>query len=126
MKILTKWWTVLLTITGFACLHIANPDFIQSIEYSYYDSLQQAKEVEAIEEIVLVNIDETAIAAEGQYPWPRGAVADYIRNGPADSLYVLNVIYSEEDRFKEDHLLAEAMAEKAVPYYYTLTFKFEI
>ena len=114
MKILTKWWTVLLTITGFACLHIANPDFIQSIEYSYYDSLQQAKEVEAIEDIVLVNIDETAIAAEGQYPWPRGAVADYIRNGPADSLYVLNVIYSEEDRFKEDHLLAEAMAEKAV------------
>ena len=114
MKILTKWWTVLLTITGFACLHIANPDFIQSIEYSYYDSLQQEKEVEAIEDIVLVNIDETAIAAEGQYPWPRGAIADYIRNGPADSLYVLNVIYSEEDRFKEDHLLAEAMAEKAV------------
>ena len=114
MKILTKWWTVLLTITGFACLHIANPDFIQSIEYSYYDSLQQAKEVEAIEDIVLVNIDETAIAAEGQYPWPRGAIANYIRNGPADSLYVLNVIYSEEDRFKEDYLLAEAMAEKAV------------
>lgn len=114
MKILTKWWTVLLTITGFACLHIANPDFIQSIEYSYYDALQQAQETEIIEDIVLVNIDERAISTEGQYPWPRGSVADYIRNGPDDSLYVLNVIYSEEDRFKEDNLLAEAMSTKAV------------
>lgn len=114
MKILTKWWTVLLTITGFACLHIANPDFIQSIEYSYYDALQQAEETEIIEDIVLVNIDERAISTEGQYPWPRGSVADYIRNGPDDSLYVLNVIYSEEDRFKEDNLLAEAMSTKAV------------
>ena len=114
IKHLTKWWTVLITIAGFAALSIVNPNIIQSIEYAYYDSLQQAKEKEIIEDVVLINIDEKAISAKGQYPWPRGSVADYIRNGPADSLYVLNVIYSEQDRFKEDHLLAEAMAEKAV------------
>ena len=64
--------------------------------------------------MVLVNIDETAISAEGQYPWPRGSVAKYLDSGPDDSLYVLNVIYSEADRFKEDHLLQNAMATKAV------------
>jgi adenylate cyclase len=114
IKQLTKWWTVLITIAGFATLSIVNPNIIQSIEYAYYDTLQQNKEKEIIEDVVLVNIDEAAISAEGQYPWPRGSVAKYLRNGPADSLYVLNVIYSEKDRFNEDHLLAEAMAEKAV------------
>jgi len=113
-KYITKWWSVLFTIAGFVALSISNPSFIQTLEYSYYDSLQQNKEKEIIEDVVLVNIDERAISAKGQYPWPRGSVADYLRDGPADSLYVLNVIYSEADRFKEDHLLAEAMADKAV------------
>ena len=114
IKQLTKWWTVLFTIAGFAAISISNPNIIQSIEYAYYDALQQNKTKEIIEEVVLVNIDERAISAKGQYPWPRGSVADFLRNGPDDSLYVLNVIYSEEDRFKEDHLLQEAMATKAV------------
>jgi adenylate cyclase len=114
MKWLTKWWTVLITITGFATLSISNPNFIQSIEYSYYDYLHSKKEKIASEDIVLVNIDENAIAKNGQYPWPRGSVADYINAGPADSLYVLNMIYSESDRFGEDNQLAEAMANKAV------------
>ena len=113
-KYLTKWWAVLFTVAGFVSLSITNPSFIQTLEYSYYDSLQQNKTKEIIEDVVLVNIDEAAISAEGQYPWPRGSVAKYIESGPDDSLYVLNVIYSEEDRFKEDHLLQEAMATKAV------------
>ena len=114
MKWLTKWWTVLITITGFATLSITNPNFIQSIEYSYYDYLHSKKEKIVSSDIVLVNIDENAIAKNGQYPWPRGSVADYINSGPADSLYVLNMIYSESDRFGEDNQLAEAMANKAV------------
>ena len=113
-RYLTKWWMVLLTIAGFATLSISNPSFIQSLEYNYYDSLQQAKEKEIVDQVVLVNIDEKAISSEGQYPWPRGSIAKYLQSGPDDSLYVLNIIYSEEDRFKEDHLLAEAMASKAV------------
>ena len=113
-KYLTKWWAVLFTVAGFVSLSITNPSFIQTLEYSYYDSLQQNKTKEIIEDVVLVNIDEAAISAEGQYPWPRGSVAKYIESGPDDSLYVLNIIYSEKDRFKEDYLLAEAMANKAV------------
>lgn len=114
MKWLTKWWTVLFTIAGFSALQISNPNFIQSIEYSYYDYLHSKKEKIASEDIVLVNIDERAIRAQGQYPWPRGNIADFINAGPADSLYVLNIIYSEEDRFGEDNELAEALANRAV------------
>ena len=113
-KQFTQWWTVLITIVGFGFLHVSNPDMLQSIEYAYYDTLQQNKEKEIVEGIVLVNIDEKAISAEGQYPWPRGSIAKYIESGPADSLYVLNVIYSEEDRFGEDDQLQAAMLNKAV------------
>ena len=110
----TKWWTVLITIAAFAALQISNPSFIQSLTYNYYDLLHQQKETVNVEDIVLVNIDERAIAAEGQYPFPRDIIAKYINNGPADSLYVLNVIYSEPDRFGKDADLAQAMANKAV------------
>jgi len=114
MKWLTKWWTVLITIAGFATLSISNPNFIQSIEYAYYDYLQSEQEKIQSTDIVLVNIDERAIAAEGQYPWPRDIVAKYLNNNSPNSLYVLNMIYSESDRFGGDNQLAEAMAQKAV------------
>lgn len=114
MKWLTKWWTVLITIAGFATLSISNPNFIQSIEYAYYDYLQSEQEKIQSTDIVLVNIDERAIAAEGQYPWPRDVVAKYLNNNSPNSLYVLNMIYSEFDRFGGDGQLAEAMAQKAV------------
>ena len=63
---------------------------------------------------MLVNIDEKAIQQEGQYPWPRDIVAKYINEGPANSLYVLNMIYSEQDRFGGDQALQEAITGNGV------------
>ena len=114
LKYLTKWWTVLITIGAFGALQISNPDIIQSFKYSYYDYLQSTQETIQSNDIVLVNIDEKAIAEEGQYPWPRDIVAKYLNKAPADALNVLNIIYSEQDRFGKDNDLAEAMANKAV------------
>jgi adenylate cyclase len=114
LKYLTKWWTVLITIGAFGALQISNPDIIQSFKYSYYDYLQSTQETIQSNDIVLVNIDEKAIAEEGQYPWPRDIVAKYLNEAPADALNVLNIIYSEQDRFGKDNDLAEAMANKAV------------
>ena len=114
LKYLTKWWTVLITIGAFGALQISNPDIIQSFKYSYYDYLQSTEETIQSNDIVLVNIDEKAIAEEGQYPWPRDIVAKYLNEAPADALNVLNIIYSEQDRFGKDSVLSQAMANKAV------------
>ena len=113
-KYLTKWWTVLITIGAFAALQISNPNIVQSFKYSYYDFLQSKKEVIKSEDIVLVNIDEKAIAQEGQYPWPRDIVAKYLDKAPADALSVFNIIYSEPDRFGKDDILAQSMSQKPV------------
>ena len=111
---MTKWWTVLITIVLFAGLKVWNPDPIKSLRFIQYDYFQQQMEQVDVDDIVLVNIDERAIREEGQYPWPRDIVAKYINNGPADSLYVMNMLYSEKDRFGGDSQLAQAMANRAV------------
>ena len=111
---MTKWWTVLITIALFAAIDIWNPDPLKSLRYIQYDYFQQQMEPIDVEDIVLVNIDEKAIRKEGQYPWPRDTVAKYLNNGPADSLYVMNMLYSEKDRFNGDQALQQAMANKAV------------
>ena len=113
MNHFTKWWTVLITIGLFALLQINNPGFIQSLSYNYYDQLQNQKEVNNVEDIVLVNIDEKAIAKEGQWPWPRGVLARYIGSAPPGNLYVLNILFSEPDRFGQDQELAEALYQQA-------------
>ena len=111
---MTKWWTVLITIALLAGIKIWNPDPVKSLRYIQYDFFQQEQEQVQVDDIVLVNIDEKAIQQEGQYPWPRDIVAKYLNQGPAESLYVLNMIYSEEDRFGGDQALREAMFLKAV------------
>ena len=111
---MTKWWTVLITIALFAGLKVWNPDPVKSLRFIQYDYFQQQMETVNVEDIVLVNIDEKAIKKEGQYPWPRDTIAKYINNGPADSLYVMNMLYSEKDRFNGDQALQQAMANKAV------------
>ena len=113
MNHLTKWWTVLITIGLFSLLQINNPGFIQSLTYNYYDLLQNQKEVNHVEDIVLVNIDERAIAKEGQWPWPRDRIAEYIQYAPPGNLYVLNILFSEPDRFGQDQKLAEALYQQA-------------
>ena len=111
---MTKWWSVLITIGLLACIKIWNPDPLQSLRYIQYDFFQQKQEQVQVDDIVLVNIDEKAIQQEGQYPWPRDIIAKYINQGPNDSLYVLNMIYSEEDRFGGDLELQAAISNKAV------------
>ena len=113
MNLFTKWWTVLITIGLFALIQINNPSFIQSLTYNYYDFLQSKKEINYVDDIVLVNIDERAIAEEGQWPWPRDRLARYIGSAPPGNLYVLNILFSEPDRFGQDSKLAEALYQQA-------------
>ncbi len=111
---MTKWWSVLPLIFLGAFLQISQPDIVKSLSYVYYDYLHSTVEEVDVEDIVLVNIDEKAIQKEGQYPWPRDIIAKYLNPAPGGNLYVLNVLYSEQDRFGKDNELANAFATKAV------------
>ena len=111
---MTKWWSVLPIVLIGCYLQITQPDPIKSLGYLYYDTLHSTVEEVSVDDIILVNIDEKSIQVEGQYPWPRDSIAKYISSAPANNLYVLNVLYSEPDRFGKDKDLAQALANKAV------------
>jgi len=111
---MTRWWSVVPVIVLFAFLKISQSDFVQSIEYSYYDQLQRNHDITKVDDIVLVNIDEKAIEKEGQYPWPRQTVAKYIDQAPNNSLLVSTMIWSEKDRFAGDQELSQSLSQKAV------------
>ncbi len=67
---MTKWWSVLPIIFLFAFLKVQQGDIVKTVQYSFYDYLQQSQEQISVDDIVLINIDEKAIELEGQYPWP--------------------------------------------------------
>ena len=111
---MTKWWSVLPIIFIGCYLQITQPDPVKALGHVYYDTLHSTVEEVSVDDIVLVNIDEKAIQVEGQYPWPRDSIAKYLTDAPAGNLYVLNVLYSEPDRFGKDLELAQALANQAV------------
>lgn len=111
---MTKWWSVLPIIFLFAFLKVQQGDVVKTVQYGFYDFLQQSEERISVDDIVLVNIDEKAIELEGQYPWSRDTIAKYINKTPPSSLIVSTMIWSEEDRFNGDNALAESMSRKAV------------
>ena len=111
---MTKWWSVLPIIFIFCALKVTESDFVKSIEYTYYDQLQRNHEITKVNDIVLVNIDEKAIEKEGQYPWARNTISEYIDKSPINSLIVSTIIWSEQDRFAGDKALSESLSQKAV------------
>lgn len=109
---MTKWWSVLPVIVLFAFLKLTQADIVKTVQFGYYDQLQKNQEIVSVDDIVLVNIDESAIEKEGQYPWPRQTIAKYINSAPNNTLLVSTIIWSEPDRFAGDQELSNSIAQK--------------
>ena len=111
-KLLLSPWTALLTLALVVGIRIADPTFVESVRLRYFDTLvTQPREVLAPDNIVTVNIDETALDKYGQWPLPRVNYAEiiedlYHRNA---SLVVLNVLMAERDRTGGDKDLSAAL-----------------
>lgn len=102
------WSILILGLLGW--LQFSNPDFLESLRLRYFDQLIVNQEpVE--NNIYTVNIDEASIAAQGQWPWPRGDYAALVEDlyARGAGLVVFNVLMSELDRAGEDIVLADTM-----------------
>ena len=114
-KLLLSPWTAVLTLALVAAVRFMDPAFVESVRLRYFDTLITAK-APTQNNVVVVNIDEAALDAKGQWPWPRGEYANlisdlYARNA---GLVVWNVLMPEADRAGEDKMLAELMSIKPV------------
>ena len=116
-KFLLSPWTALLTLALVVGIRIADPTFVESVRLRYFDTLvTQPRAVPAPDNIVTVNIDESALDKYGQWPLPRVNYAEiiedlYHRNA---GLVVLNVLMADRDRTGGDRDLGAALKKYPV------------
>lgn len=112
--LLSPLWSILvLLLVAFA--QYSSPQFLESIKLRYFDQLIVSQDA-VYNNIYTVNIDEAAIEAKGQWPWPRGENARLIEDlyDRGAGLVVFNILMSEVDRFGEDHILEEVLYDYPV------------
>jgi adenylate cyclase len=109
-KALVSPWTALLTLTLIVGLRVADPQFVEKIRLSYFDTLVTSRSAEPIG-VSVVNIDEKSIEKYGQFPFSRDVygkiIADlYKRNA---GLVVFNVLTPDKDRMGQDGAYVAAL-----------------
>ncbi len=73
---------------------------LEAVEFKAYDLRSKLMEtLKSPEEIVIVAIDDDAIAQKGRWPWPRSAIADAVDRIAQDKPRVigLNILFSEPE-----------------------------
>ena len=105
-------WSILILIFILA-LRVWDPWPVETIRLKYLDVLLTLKEEKESELIALYNIDEQALAENGQWPWPRSYLAslntELSQRGAIAVVY--SVLFPEPDRFLEDDEFALSMQE---------------
>lgn len=111
-KILWNPWTAVLTLLVMVAVRYCDGSFVESIRLRYFDQLVTSQPAQAIP-VNIVNIDEATLDKYGQYPFPRDYYANIIKDVYAHGagLVVFNVLMPEADRFKQDTVLADTMAQ---------------
>ena len=107
-----SWKTVLVTIGLLFGLKIWNPYLVENITWSWFDFLHQSKEIEQVDNIVLVDIDERSLEKYGQYPWPRNIYADIMFDTHYSNTHVYTQLFKEPDRFSGDEAFAEGLVNR--------------
>ena len=114
-KLLLNPWTALLTLSLVLLVRVIDPSFVESVRLRYFDTLITSQPDKTTQTVV-VNIDEASLDKYGQFPFPRNIYADivqdlYNRNA---GLVVFNVLMPEQDRFKQDSVLAKTLEKHPV------------
>ena len=112
----SHWLFPVLTLAVLLCLRLSDPFVVEIARLKGFDLLQRSAERFRSEKVILIDINEEAVDVEGQWPWPRGRMADLIdrlRKANAGAI-VLPILFSEPDRFGEDDRLAESISKTRV------------
>jgi adenylate cyclase len=109
-----NWKVVLLTITLLLTVRVMDPKLVEQFRLNYFDALQSYQETIKSDNIVIVDIDESALTKYGQFPFSRDLYADWLNSAPENNVYVFNMGFTEPDRFGKDSVLSESMLGRDV------------
>ena len=115
-KILTHWLVAFITLSLLVFLRVQDGGLTETLRLKSFDYLQSTDTITTSQDIIIVEIDEKSIAANGQWPWPRDKIADLIwqlrQNGAG--MIILPILFAEEDRFGQDMALVESLVDNGV------------
>ena len=101
----------LVVLVGLVALRIFDPWPVETLRLKYFDALFSLGEPKPSEYLAIHDIDEDALAAHGQWPWPRSQLAalndELLAKGASAVVYT--VLFPETDRFGGDQAFAESM-----------------
>ncbi len=84
-----------------AALYLVHPEFIESLQFKVTDGIvADAVEAEITDRVAMVVIDEQALEAWGQWPWPRARLAELLKQiaDMGARSVALDFIMAEPDR----------------------------
>ena len=115
-KLLTHWLTVFITLSVLILLRLQDGGLTETARLKSFDYLQSTDTVIESKDIVVVEVDEAAIEAFGQWPWPRDYLADVVNHlrEQGAGLIILPILFSEEDRAGKDGVFAETLQGNGV------------
>ena len=103
-------WATLLLLAGLLALRVWDPQPVETMRVKMYDLYQQLQPRPAPEPMVYIaDIDESSLAALGQWPWSRLVVGQLLVNiAQAGAFAGFDVVFSEPDRLSPGRFV-EAM-----------------
>ncbi|MEC7568151.1 MAG: adenylate/guanylate cyclase domain-containing protein [Bacteroidota bacterium] len=116
MKYITNWTVAFITLFLLVFLRMQDNGLVETARLKSFDYLQSTDSITQSQGIVVVEIDEAAIEANGQWPWSRDKIADLIwkLREQGAGIIILPILFAEEDRAGQDMALAQALVENGV------------
>ena len=116
MKYITHWTVAFITLFLLVFLRMQDNGLVETARLKSFDYLQSTDSITQSQGIVVVEIDEASIEANGQWPWSRDKIADLIwkLREQGAGIIILPMLFAEEDRAGQDMALAQALVENGV------------
>ena len=105
-------WTAVAAVASMIIAAITYWDSLSSFDNLVYDELSDLDRPAALDDILIVAVDEDSLSAFGKWPWPRdrhAALFDQIVSGSPKAV-AFDILLSEPGDAGADQMLAEAMS----------------
>ena len=106
----------LFVLIGLVALRIADPFFVETARLKGLDYYQRSQPKEVSDKIVIVEIDEASLEAQGQWPWSRDVLAQAVEKAYKSeaALVVMPILFAEKDRLGKDDVFIDTLKKYPV------------
>ena len=116
LRYLTHWTLPVITLFIIAYLRLQDGYFTEVVRLNSFDYLQSTDVTVQSKDVVIVELDESAVEQFGQWPWPRNILADIVwklrENGAG--IIVMPILFSEPDSHGMDMEFIQNIAGNGV------------